>query len=167
VTTETDFELSADEIRKIGELEFQAANSGRNSLLEEHSSSFKWLMASLLAINGGGLLGLKDIDESLSVMGLIAGGFFYLGIAGALLVAWLGQRSARALLEPLSELTGFWKAVSVTGYFAEDDHKAILERMKTSIGQAKYPAWAGWVSFASFSLGLLTLGMTLAGAGTK
>lgn len=160
-------DLPAEDIRKIGDLEYQAANVARTSLMEEHSASFKWLMASLLAINAGGLLALKDAKGPLSAISLASGCCFYLGIAGALMVAWLGQRSARALLEPLSELVGFWKAVSVFGHFEEADHKAILSRVQASVRQARYPAWAGWLSFLSFSIGLLLLGIAVVSAAQR
>jgi hypothetical protein len=165
--------VSADEIdfddetvRQIAATELAASISAKQVLLEEHSASFRWLMASMLAINGGGLLALND-SAAIGVYWKAAATFsFYVGILAALAIAWLGQIATRRMLVPLAELIGFWSLVSSTSYFDQTDHAAIIKKVEASMKASYFSRWAGWLSVLAFSAGLATSvfgGLTVSG----
>lgn len=107
----------------------QAATEGRQRLLEEHSAAFRWLMASFLAINAGGLLTLKDFNVGAPSSKLIAAAAFYCGVVSALAIAWLGQRSARSAIEPMSQMSVFWAMTAEAGEVDQNE----LEKLNTRI----------------------------------
>ena len=128
-------------------------------MLEEHSASFRWLMASLLAINAGALTMVKDAFTANAVWAGVAGTSFFIGIACALLIARFGQKAIQAMIGPLSEAVAFWSIVSVTGDLVQDVHDAIGVKINTAMAKGKIPSLFGFAAFAAFSVGLASLGI--------
>jgi hypothetical protein len=117
-------------------------------------------MASLLAVNGAGLLGIKDLP--LTVWSAVSAGSFYIGIAGSLLIAWFGQKAAQAMLAPLSELIGFWTITAVSGEFSADLHRQIIEKVEKSMTVGRRSGRAGWIAFLAFTAGIICAGVAVA-----
>ena len=135
----------------------EQAVDGRRQLIDEHTASFRWLMASLLALNGAGLLSLKDIKLSNSTFTLIAGSAFFLGIALAMLIARLGQKANQQMLDPMSRLALYWRNVAATGEIDEETQTDLDQRVSKAIKGAKWPAAAGFASFTFFATGLVAI----------
>jgi hypothetical protein len=149
-------ELAAN-IRQA-EIQLQLVNSSNERLLEEHSAAFRWLMASFLAINGGGLLVVKDLGPPWNSSEMLAALSFYIGIVLALAIAWLGQRAARAALTPISKLSGFWSTVVATGEYDQEHHQEIISEFPKTLKKIRYAPLAGWGSLIAFSIGLGLIG---------
>jgi hypothetical protein len=133
------------------------ASDGRRRLLEEHSAAFRWLMASFLAINGGGLVFLKDLEIESPTLRITAATAFYLGIVSALAIAWLGQRSARAAVEPMSKLSVFWAMTAEAGEIDEGELTKLNNEISAVTAKARLAPVAGWASLLSFTVGLALL----------
>lgn len=150
-------DLTTDEARQIARLELEYLLPLQNVLIDEHSASYRWIMASLLAINAGGLLAVKDTISRDPSAALLAGIFFFLGIGFALLIAVLGQRSNQKAIPPISNVCAALMAAVVTG---EYDHKRI-EQEKAAYSGALKGSWmaraCGWLSFGMFSAALISL----------
>jgi hypothetical protein len=147
--------------RRAAEGELTSATHSRNVLLEAHQDAYKWLLASLLAINGAGMLAVFNA-AGLNASGKItAAVFFYLGIISALLSTYLSQRAHRLMIGPLGEAMGYWISVAHDGEHVPE----IWEAINTKIQRAVRRSWpiqaAGWVSAVCFSAGLLAVGMNL------
>ena len=154
-----DIEQQRENNRKIAEINCLAVTSSRNRLLEEHSAAFRWLMASLLAINSAGLLVLKDELGSMSVWTVLAGISFYLGIVSALAIAWFAQRVVIASLPSYMEQIAFWSAVYGTGDYDTELHQEILKKPKDAVEKSKIAPLAARVSLLAFTIGLVFIGI--------
>ncbi len=140
------------------EIQLQTVNSSHERLLEEHSAAFRWLMASFLAINGGGLLVLKDLGTPWNLPEMLAALAFYIGIVLTLAIAWLGQRAARAAITPISKLSGFWSMVAATGEYDQDQHQEVISEFPKAMKKIRFAPFAGWGSLIAFTVGLGLVG---------
>lgn len=52
-----------EDVRSIARLELSAASDLRNRLMDEHAASFRWLIATLFAANGGALIALVGLED--------------------------------------------------------------------------------------------------------
>ncbi len=128
--------------------------------MREHSASFRWLMASLLTLNVGGLVAIINGSGAIGGLEILSLMLFYLGIASALCIAWIGQRFDRAIAAHLSELINNYTYSAITGESMAADIE--VERKAMLDSHAKLGAWParfGWISFVLFSAALLSLGI--------
>jgi hypothetical protein len=154
-----DIEETRENNKKFGEKQHAAVTSSQNRLLEEHSAAFRWLMASLLAINSAGLLVLKDGLGSMSVWKALAGVSFYAGIVSAFAIAWFAQQVVRASLPLYSKQIAFWATVHVTGEFDPETHAQVIQEPTDVYEKSKMAPRAGWISLAAFTIGLICIGI--------
>lgn len=132
----------------------------RATSLEQHSHSFKWLTASLLALNGGGLLAIAQSEKIGTQNVVVAGASFAVGLAFALLVAVLGQRAIIASLVPLQKQIGYWMTVCEDGIRSENLEADLALELKKSVRLSRFGQVLGWLSALA-----LFGGVYLAGAG--
>lgn len=150
---------SAD-IRKLAAHELQHALESRRHVVEEHSSEFRWLLASLLAVNGGGLLFLKQELEQPTPLILASGLIFLVGIVFALLTGWQSQRANRAMIKPISLQTALWISVIETGEIQQDEYQRIEKEFQSAMKVARCTQILGWVSAVAFILASIALGLS-------
>ncbi|MBD2840724.1 hypothetical protein [Erythrobacter rubeus] len=125
---------------------------------EQHAHSFKWLTASLLALNGGGLLAAAQIDGVLVGDRIAAGFSFALGIAFALIVAVVGQRAIAKSFVPIQKQIGYWMRVASDGTRDEVlERELIAESLKIRPLSRTTQAF-GWFSAMAFFVALYMLG---------
>jgi len=155
VSEEVNLQFDAETIKQFADFERQSLASARQALLDEHSASFRWIMASLLALNGGGLLAFRDSDMTVGSYGLVAIFFFYIGIGAALLVAMFGQRAVQAMLLPVSEMQSFWSLTAATGEFSKANHDSIVTKINDASPMGLCARFAGYISFVAFTVGML------------
>jgi Ni,Fe-hydrogenase I cytochrome b subunit len=147
-------------VQRIAETEITNLLESMKIIVEEHSSSFRWLIASFFAVNGGGVIAVAGQSNMPRVYSVAAGFLFCIGILLALLCAWLSQRANRAMLRPVSEVLSFWLSVA---HFGELDQEGLIEieqKMTKAMKVSRPTQFSGWFSVAAFSLG-----MCVAGAG--
>jgi hypothetical protein len=112
----------------------------------------KWIMASLLALNGGALIAAAQVDERASHLIAETGGYFVAGCVAAI-VAGFGSSIVWALLSgPLIEL-------SLLVRQAPDDFSSrsapLLRKTKVLALVALVPTLIGVASLVAFGLGSL------------
>ena len=147
--------------QRVAEQELAAATHSRNVLLEAHQDSYKWLLASLLGINSGGMFALLNFEGLDSKSKGVVAIFFYLGIIAALLSGYLSQRANRSLIGPLGESMGYWISVAHHGEHIPDVWDKIQAKIQATIKQARATQIAGWASAICFSIGVIGLGVNL------
>lgn len=158
----TDFPIqSTFEKQVIFELERTA--EARRTLLEEHSAAFRWLLASLLAVNGGAVLFSKEAIASGDTHALTSGGIFLLGIVAALMAGWLSQRANRGLIEPLAKVTTFWFQVLEADEFDEAEFNKLTNVMEDAMKAGRPTQICGWISALAFVIGAVVLGLGFRG----
>lgn len=113
-------------------------------------------MASLLALNAGGLASLSNVRADKSLPILVSAASFYLGIGLALLIAVFGQLSANASLPPLEKIAAFWVETSLEGEFDEAEFARLNKGLQDTVKIALRSRIVGWLSFVAFSMGLAT-----------
>ena len=149
---------SDHDVRGIAALELSTALGARNRLIEEHAASFRWLIASLFAANGGALLALGGSEDVPAYAKLWACGWFTVGVFFALLTAWMNQKVIRKTLEPLSNLIAFWGAVAHGMEFDLNEHAKILDEAKTVTKRGWPVQVSGWAAALMFLFGMAVAG---------
>jgi hypothetical protein len=143
-----------DQLKALAAYMAESASDGRRRLLEEHSAAYRWLMASLLALNAGALLFLKDANAQHAIAKLAAAVAFYVGIGCALAIAKLGQKAAQAAIEPMSKMSTFWTYVAQTGELDQGTLDGLNSEMNATTRKARLAPVAGWLSFLAFTIGV-------------
>jgi hypothetical protein len=153
--------------QRVAEQELANANYSRNALLEAHQDAYKWLLASLLGVNSGGMFALLNVaNMDWSSKGIVAL-FFYLGIMAALLSGYLSQKANRTLIGPLGEASGYWISVAHDGEHLPHIWEGIEEKIQSAIKQARPTQFAGWLSAVFFSIGAIGLGINMHGIASE
>jgi hypothetical protein len=138
--------------------EIDNLKSIRATAWDEHTHSFRWLMASLLAINGGACLALLNNSDVDLKFRIIASGIFIFGILMALLVAVFGQHSIQRTLGPLQKQIGYWMTVASDGErlaaYETELNDELLGSAKIGIASRV----SGWLSAGAFLCGVITAG---------
>ena len=130
----------------------------RQSLWSEHTHLFRWLTASLLAINGGAAIALLNAESLTGNTQLVSGGLFTMGILAALLIGVFGQRATQNTLPKLQKLAGYWLAVSSDGIREETLENDLIADLNR-VGFAGHASRiAGWISAILFACGVLVIG---------
>ena len=145
------------QVKAIAANEVSSCISAKQTIIEEHSASFKWLMASMLAINAGGLLKVGELESVSPAHQLTAAVAFLIGILAALAIAWLGQIAGRKMIEPLAQAIAFWTMTSATGEFDEEEHNQVIANIQKSLKFGTRSRWAGWLSVLAFTTGIVAV----------
>lgn len=119
-------EASSNEAsRRLAEFELAAATELRSKLIDEQGSSFRWIVASLFALNGGAILALVGKGEFELTANLSAFWTFFAGIISTFLSVILAQISDRLKIEILFRSGQFWTKVAVAGVGDDVEENAI------------------------------------------
>ncbi len=144
--TESHQEDFTELMRHAAREEIDSLKLIRATMWDEHTHTYRWMMASLLAVNGAACLGVLG-QESISLSyKLTAGSIFVFGILSSLLVALFGQRSAQKSLVPLQQLIGYWTTVSLDGERDEEQEVILTNQLSNGLRTARAARFAGWVS---------------------
>jgi len=146
--------LDDEVVKAIAENAVDFFGQARSLAISEHSNTFKWLLASLLTLNSGAGFAIFGIDQIDLLSKLLAGGAFYLGIIGALLIAVFGQRANQKLIQPIVEMQEFWIVTKTTGKIDEDKQKTLAGNVKKASKLGLWSRVAGYFSVTMFSVGL-------------
>jgi hypothetical protein len=150
-----------------GPPEFQRALADRTLSRIEHTLQFasdqvgsmaKWLMASLLAVNGaGGLAVLSSINAGHEQW--LTGALFVLGVISALLVGVAMQEVYIAMPDSLLLSDRYWIGVSISG----DRDPGRESELKSALAKAArfsfVPPLLGWVSGLLFLAGTISMAL--------
>jgi hypothetical protein len=150
--------MSADELslvakHRIGRLETLHAAGN-----EQLAKTGGWLVASLLAVNGGGALASLNV----SALGYFPRGAaiaFGMGIVFAAFNAVGIQSLTYKMLIPLENLLAYWRGVEI---FGEEDQDEFETHQAALIKAAKLqflPHACGWISGLLFIAGAILLGL--------
>jgi hypothetical protein len=158
VTEQEELELDMRVNQRLADYAIDTFKHSQNVLFDQHSAAYKWLLASLLAINGAGLLALFDASTMPPEFRIAACALFYVGVISALLMAYLNQFSMLAATAPLSEATAHWIYVSETGETDAAGWAAIEAKLQTHKKKSDKIQIIGWISVIAFSLALTVIG---------
>lgn len=127
---------------------------------DQVASMAKWLMASLLAINGGGILAVlnaaKDGHQS-----WIAGTMFVGGVGMSLFSGVTMQGIYGGFVDPLLDQDKYWTGVNIEGCRSGETETILKTSMETAYRFSLAPQLCGWASGVLFVFGSIALGMTI------
>lgn len=141
--------------------EIEYIKAFRSSAWEEHTNSYRWLMASLLGVNGAACLAVFGSAAVQWQLRFYACGSFILGILAALLVAVFGQHAVQKSLSPLQKLVGYWMTVAEDGQRDDDIEAKLNHELQVSAKIALGSRLSGWVSAIAFLVGITISGFGL------
>lgn len=148
-------EAASNEVsRRLAEFEAAAATELRSKLIDEQSSAFRWIVASLFALNGGAILALVGKAEFGLSPNLSAFWAFFIGILSTFLSVILAQISDRLRIEILFRSGQYWTKVAVAGVGDDVEENAIKKILARAdrLGQRSR-------LIALFAMGFFVLGV--------
>ena len=157
----TDQKLDPEFVRRGAVEVIGVIAESRRTVLDEHSHSFRWLTASLLALNGGAALAILSNETLTGSTKFSAGAFYLFGIVFALLVAAVGQRVNRKIIPNLNDQLGYWLAVSYDGQRVEGREQELNDEVKASMKFGLVGQLFGWSAGLLFFAGSVTVGLDL------
>ena len=155
-----DSETEAD-WREAAKAEIDFLNEMRRMALEQHSHSFKWITASLLAVNGGAAISVLNTSEIAVFWKILAGAWFSAGILTALLVGVVSQKINMQSVGPIQRSIGYWIGVVADGERVESFEGTLAAEAKAAQKFAWLVPTLGWVSGLFFVIGLGTIAFGL------
>ena len=144
--------------KKLATSELASADEAYRQLRDANTTSFRWLMASYLAINSGGLFVLKDTELHSLNFYIVSGISFYIGILAALASGWIDKSISRKNSFLYARLKRFWEIVCETGDYNEEEHNSIISFMR-KLRSPNNSRYAGYLSFIAFSIGIFSIGL--------
>ncbi|WP_147373702.1 hypothetical protein [Hephaestia caeni] len=148
-------------IRELAKFQLHTLAELRQLIWEQSTSSYKWLNASLLAVNGGAALSIISSEEFSYTSREGAVVAFLAGILFALLGARIGQHFAHKSIPHVQEFSAYWLRVAVRGERDEDIENEIHGQMQQSARFGWTAQACGWVSIVAFVIGVLVAGFGL------
>jgi hypothetical protein len=133
----------------------------RASAWDQHTHAYKWLTASLLAINGAACLTILNYSELEIIAKLISLSSFVFGILCALAVAVLGQYSVRKSFLPVQRRIGYWMTVVEDGVRDEEIETKFEAEIKSLTSMSYLTQIIGWMSAIAFLIGVITAGAAM------
>ncbi len=151
-----------DRVRKVAEINLSIVLESKKQLTDMHGAAFRWILATLVTINGGGAIGIVGTDK-ISYYGKISGGScFCTGVFFALMLAYANMIAIQKLLKPTMSILDFWAIALVSGHYDEND----ISNRQGSLQMQTAP-WTiashvlGWVSVVFFLAGVVQIGINL------
>ena len=147
----------AELIRQVARAEIQVLDEIRAATLEQHTDMFKWLVASLLTINGAAAVAIINAHELSAIHRVWAGAAFVAGIFFAMFVAVVAQILSAKYLNPLQKLKAYWLTAEIDGTRDERLENGLQGDLIKSIELGWIVPTLGWISGLFFALGLVAV----------
>jgi hypothetical protein len=149
-------ETKLDAVRNLARFEASAAVESRSKLIDEHNAAFRWIVASLFALNGGAILSIFGkggigINSSLAAFWV-----FLAGIIAIFLTVIFAQISDRLMIAQLHRWGLYWTTVCITGARDENDEKQIKGEIANAESYGLTSRRFAFVAMLLFILGVLT-----------
>jgi hypothetical protein len=156
--------ITPDELEKnkqLGRMQREVAIATKKIMMDEMSHASRWIMASVLAINSGGLIACLGKIDRLSDTIVGAAIAFYVGVALAMIMGWRLITINQTALPIHSRLIAAWEMTAIDGVIEEEKIKtAVDEQMSLVTSVGVFPSTLGKISFLSFSIGLVFLALS-------
>ena len=133
----------------------------KKAVIEEQSAMSRWLIASLLAINSGGLFFVGSLKFPLSCVGVLSASAFILGVLAAMLNAYLIQVFAMRALAPLESAISYWTVIVAPRQENPERLTELSNQRADAVRWAYTAPIAGWVSVLAFVVGVVAAGSML------
>lgn len=142
-------------VRTVSDRMIAFVEHGYHETLTQTVQLYKWILASLITINGGAIVALSNVADRIPTAALgEAGGWFAAGCITAVLAGLAGALSANFTSGPMMESLLFWVDASATGKFDADKNESNARKLTKRGWVTTGTAVAiGLASLACFGLG--------------
>ena len=146
---------------KSAEAHLASAMEARDKITQEYLATFRWLLASLLAVNSGASFAILSSISIVYQGKILAGSLFFFGIVSCLFLALWTQRTLQVMMTPVSKTVNLWLEAAQHGQVDFEQRELINAELKKAELPLRLSAIAGWISAISFVLGVLVMGYFL------
>jgi hypothetical protein len=145
-----------DAMRRLAAFEVTAAEESRAKLIDEHSAAFRWMIASLFALNGGAILTIFG-TERLGVQPVLpAFWVFFAGVVATFLAVLFGQLSDRAMIAQMHKWGLYWTTVASLDERDESQENSIKQYIENAERWGRWARIQAIFAMIFFVLGVLT-----------
>jgi hypothetical protein len=148
--------------RALCEFEAKSACDVKLKTIDEHNAAFRWLLGSLFALNGGAAISLMGSKIVTVQVIFEAEKAFLSGVLSCFVMAILGQISDRKMIAKMHAWGLYWTKVSVTLEQDPEEEVQIRNAIAEAERTGRHARMAGIVSMASFLVGCILIGASLA-----
>ncbi|QKG70560.1 hypothetical protein [Erythrobacter mangrovi] len=146
--------------KQLALLQREVAMGTKKVVMDEMSHAARWIMASVLAINSGGLIAAINRIEALGFWSTMAVIAFYAGVALALKMGWRQISLNQRMLAPHSRFIAVWESAAIDGQIDGRKLEEVRDEIIAVGTQGIAASTLGRWSFALFTLGLLCLALS-------
>lgn len=146
--------LEQSENRQMAEALLETYRMSMHSVIDLGAAMMRWIMASLLAINGGGAVTVLSLPISPATK-IGAAGLFVSGILLSLASSYLSVLSHPKITTLIGEAMGYWVSVKIDGERAESmegHEKTINAKLKET---SFWPRMLGYAAVGAFTIGAI------------
>lgn len=148
-------------------IQITQAVSLQNSILEEHSALYRWLLGARLAANGGAAIAVAGLDALSLLAKLIAISIFSLGVILSILSAEFDQIALQKGLLPNLRMQAFWVKFKGTGVYDVAAMDEIIAQSRLVARSNLRGRISGWLSLLLFACGIAVAGVSEVCAPTR
>ncbi len=152
----TSDKIRLDAIRSLADFEASAAVESRSKLIDEHHSAFRWIIASLFALNGGAILSIFGKGELGVDPTFPAFWVFFGGIIATFITVITAQISDRLMIARMHGWGLYWKTVGVMGERDEERESQIRQGIATAERWGRFARLMAVFAMIWFVFGMLT-----------
>ena len=152
----TSDEMRLHAIEALADFEAEAAVESRSKLIDQHHSAFRWIIASLFALNGGAILSIFGKGELGIGSTYLAFWVFFGGIVATFLTVVTAQISDRLMIARMHGWGLYWKVVGVTGIRDEEQESQIKAGISSAEKWGRFARLLALFAMIWFVLGVLT-----------
>ena len=160
VNVTTDQKLDA--LKRLADFEAAAASESRAKTIDEHNAAFRWLIASLFALNGGAIIAIFGSGKLPSSVISHSVPSFLFGIFLTFAMVIFGQISDREMIKQMHSWGLYWSSVKATG----KQNTSCEDEIKQKIGIAEQFGRRGRIcglfSMLSFVVGCILVVLNMA-----
>jgi hypothetical protein len=142
-------------IRRLAEYEAAAAAEIRSKSMDEHNAAFRWLIASLFALNGGAILALLGSDHLTGAAILRSAPSFFLGVILTFAMVMLAQLSDRKMIQHIHSWGLYWSTVTASLLRDENQENQIKSAIEMAELTGRKARVCGLLSMACFVVGCI------------
>jgi len=137
----------------LAENELINIQQARAQIISQEADFAKWMIASLLALNGGAVLATWSSEQILPSWRAAASVIYVIGIMAALSVSHFIYLANRGILQSLQEWEAYWLFVAETGEHEHVRRGRLDTNFQTAFAKTAKTQWAGMLSAVSFLIG--------------
>lgn len=133
----------------------ELAKVSHQKSIDEHNAAFRWLLASLFALNGGAIVAIINSSNAPKSLVHWPASLFFAGILAAFWMAIMAQNSDRRMIAAMAMWGAYWTEVSVTCEINPDRESEISRLVALGERFGRRGRQSGIISMALFGMGCI------------